>query len=249
MTFGEKLKEARKKIGLSQEQFAEKLNISRSAVAKWESDIGIPDVSNLKSIAKLLNVSIDSLLDVETDTSAEADTSAETDTSAEADTSAETDTSADAAAQIETDASIENNFEKCPEYKGYYQTIELVGWNDDVYNVIVLGQDKRFLYYKIREKRQYKYGLIGKKYITSVSKGNKIKDSAEEDTINIDSQYFCNKHVKLEIACDRGLIKGFFDFTNDNYLDVVIKSFDDKKVILSLGQELDTEQITKIEEI
>ena len=243
MTFGEKLKEARKKIGLSQEQFAEKLNISRSAVAKWESDIGIPDVSNLKSIAKLLNVSIDSLLDVETDTITE------TDTSAEADTSAETDTSADAAVQIETDASIENSFEKCPEYEGYYQTIELVGWNDDVYNVIVLGQDKRFLYYKIREKRQYKYGLIGKKYITSVSKGNKIKDSAEEDTINIDSQYFCNRHVKLEIACDRGLIKGFFDFTNDNYLDVVIKSFDDKKVILSLGQELETEQITKIEEI
>lgn len=231
MTFGEKLKEARKKIGLSQEQFAEKLNISRSAVAKWESDIGIPDVSNLKSIAKLLHTSIDSLLDVE------------------ADTSAETDTSADAAAQIETDASIENKFEECPEYAGYYQTIELVGWNDDVYNVIVLGQDKRFLYYKIREKRQYKYGLIGKKYITSVSKGNKIKDSAEEDTINIDSQYFCNRHVKLEIACDRGLIKGFFDFTNDNYLDVVIKSFDDKKVILSLGQELETEQITKIEEI
>ena len=229
MTFGEKLKEARKKIGLSQEQFAEKLNISRSAVAKWESDIGIPDVSNLKSIAKLLHTSIDSLLDVE------------------ADTSAETDTSADAAAQIETDASIENKFEECPEYAGYYQTIELVGWNDDVYNVIVLGQDKRFLYYKIREKRQYK--LIGKKYITSVSKGNKIKDSAEEDTINIDSQYFCNRHVKLEIACDRGLIKGFFDFTNDNYLDVVIKSFDDKKVILSLGQELETEQITKIEEI
>lgn len=225
MTFGEKLKEARKKTGLSQEQFAEKLNISRSAVAKWESDIGIPDVSNLKSIAKLLNVSIDSLLDVETDTSAEADV------------------------QIETDASIENKFEKCPEYAGYYQTIELVGWNDGVYNVIVLGQDKRFLYYKIREKKQYKYGLIGKKYITSVSKGNKIKDSAEEDTINIDSQYFCNKHVKLEIACDRGLIKGFFDFTNDNYLDVVIKSFDDKKVILSLGQELDIEQITKIEEI
>lgn len=243
MTFGEKLKEARKKIGLSQEQFAEKLNISRSAVAKWESNIGIPDVSNLKSIAKLLNVSIDSLLDVETDTSAEADTSTETDTSAEADTSA------DAAVQIETDASIENSFEKCPEYEGYYQTIELVGWNDDAYDVIVLGQDKRFLYYKIREKRQYKYGLIGKKYITSVSKGNKIKDSAEEDTINIDSQYFCNKHVKLEIACDRGLIKGFFDFTNDNYLDVVIKSFDDKNVILSLGHELETEQITKIEEI
>lgn len=63
MTFGEKLKAARNISGLSQEQFAEALNISRSAVAKWENNIGIPDVSNLKGISKLLNISIDSLLD------------------------------------------------------------------------------------------------------------------------------------------------------------------------------------------
>ena len=41
MTLGEKLKEARKKIGLSQEQLAEKLSVSRQAVSKWESDKGI----------------------------------------------------------------------------------------------------------------------------------------------------------------------------------------------------------------
>ena len=44
MTFGEKLKCARKEAGLSQEQLAEKLSVSRSAVAKWESDKGMPDV-------------------------------------------------------------------------------------------------------------------------------------------------------------------------------------------------------------
>ena len=60
MTFGEKLKEARKEAGLSQEQFAEKLSVSRSAVAKWESDKGIPDVNNLKLMAQLLvNISTD----------------------------------------------------------------------------------------------------------------------------------------------------------------------------------------------
>ena len=37
MTFGEKLKEARKEAGLSQDQLAEKLAVSRSAVAKWET--------------------------------------------------------------------------------------------------------------------------------------------------------------------------------------------------------------------
>lgn len=63
MTFGEKLKEARKEAGLSQEQFAEKLSVSRSAVAKWESDKGMPDVNNLKVIAQLLGISIDYLLD------------------------------------------------------------------------------------------------------------------------------------------------------------------------------------------
>lgn len=63
MTLGEKLKDARKQAGLSQEQLAEKLAVSRSAVAKWETDKGIPDVANLKAISKLLNVSIDYLLD------------------------------------------------------------------------------------------------------------------------------------------------------------------------------------------
>ena len=63
MTFGEKLKNARKEVGLSQEQLAEKLSVSRSAVAKWEAGNGMPDVDNLKAMAVLLNTSIDYLLD------------------------------------------------------------------------------------------------------------------------------------------------------------------------------------------
>ncbi|MBQ6314415.1 MAG: helix-turn-helix transcriptional regulator [Mogibacterium sp.] len=65
MTFGEKLKCARKEAGLSQEQFAEKMSVSRSAIAKWESDKGMPDVNNLKVMAQLLEVSLDYLLDEE----------------------------------------------------------------------------------------------------------------------------------------------------------------------------------------
>ena len=37
---------------LSQEQFAEKMSVSRSAVAKWETDKGLPDIENIKLIAK-----------------------------------------------------------------------------------------------------------------------------------------------------------------------------------------------------
>ncbi|MGN0490015.1 helix-turn-helix domain-containing protein [Ruminococcus sp.] len=62
MTLGEKLKEARKQTGLSQEQLSEKLGVSRSAVAKWETNKGIPDVDNLKALSQLLNVSVDYLL-------------------------------------------------------------------------------------------------------------------------------------------------------------------------------------------
>ena len=66
MTLGEKIREARKKCGFSQEQLAEKLSVSRSAIAKWETDKGLPDVGNLKMLARLLSVSVDQLLD-ETD--------------------------------------------------------------------------------------------------------------------------------------------------------------------------------------
>lgn len=71
MTLGEKIRESRRKCGLSQEQLAEKMSVSRSAVAKWETDKGLPDVGNLKLLGQLLHTSLDRLLD---DTE-EADTS------------------------------------------------------------------------------------------------------------------------------------------------------------------------------
>jgi transcriptional regulator with XRE-family HTH domain len=63
MTFGEKLKQARNEMGYSQEQLAETLAVSRSAIAKWETDKGMPDINNLKAISQILNVSIEYLLD------------------------------------------------------------------------------------------------------------------------------------------------------------------------------------------
>lgn len=63
MTLGEKLKSVRKSAGLTQEQLAEKLFVSRQAITKWEADKGMPDIENLKQLSKLLNISIDDLLD------------------------------------------------------------------------------------------------------------------------------------------------------------------------------------------
>ena len=63
MTLGEKIRAASRKCSFSQEQLAEKMSVSRSAIAKWETDKGLPDVGNLKTLARLLNVSVDHLLD------------------------------------------------------------------------------------------------------------------------------------------------------------------------------------------
>lgn len=62
LTLGEKIKEFRKRAGLSQEQLADKLSVSRQAITKWENDRGMPDINNLQCIANLFDVSIDSLV-------------------------------------------------------------------------------------------------------------------------------------------------------------------------------------------
>lgn len=62
MTFAEKLKSIRRRAGMSQEQLAEKLGVSRQAVTKWETDGGIPDIENMMAISTLFDISIDELL-------------------------------------------------------------------------------------------------------------------------------------------------------------------------------------------
>lgn len=62
MTLAEKLKSIRKQAGMSQEQLAEKLGVSRQAVTKWETDAGIPDIENVMAISALFDISMDELL-------------------------------------------------------------------------------------------------------------------------------------------------------------------------------------------
>ena len=62
MEFNEKLQELRKQKGLTQEELAEMLFVSRTAVSKWESGRGYPNIDSLKAIARFLGVTIDELL-------------------------------------------------------------------------------------------------------------------------------------------------------------------------------------------
>ena len=62
MLFNEKLKMLRKENNLTQEELAEKLNVSRQAITKWESGDGTPDIENLRQISILFNTTIDDLV-------------------------------------------------------------------------------------------------------------------------------------------------------------------------------------------
>lgn len=62
MIFSEKLQLIRRNKGFTQEQLAEKLNVSRQAVAKWESGQAFPDIANLIQISSIFNVTVDYLV-------------------------------------------------------------------------------------------------------------------------------------------------------------------------------------------
>lgn len=65
MEFHEKLQELRKSRGLTQEELAEDLYVSRTAISKWESGRGYPSIDSLREISKYFSVTIDDLLSSE----------------------------------------------------------------------------------------------------------------------------------------------------------------------------------------
>ena len=61
ITLGQFLSKRRKYMRLTQEELAEKVNVSKSAIAKWETDAGLPGRDNLLRLSKVMNVSLDEL--------------------------------------------------------------------------------------------------------------------------------------------------------------------------------------------
>ena len=79
MTFGEKLASIRKQANMTQNDLAEKLEVSRQAITKWESGKGFPDIDNLQKLSAIFSVSIDELINYKVETiKYEADTMTET---------------------------------------------------------------------------------------------------------------------------------------------------------------------------
>ncbi len=227
MTLGEKIKNLRAEKNITQEKLAEELNVSRSAIAKWESHGGVPELSNLIMISKLFDVSLDYLVGEEKNKN------------------------------IKTDEEIIGLAGSA--YTGKVCNVDLVGWNDGCNEVLFINEDKDFFYYKRIEKKsifdknkkEILFGAIGKKHIKSievVSDGTRMQIESEvKDNININ--YFCGKHVKIELAKKEGIIAGFFDFKDDDYIDVIPETIKDDKIIVGFGAELNISDVTKIEGI
>lgn len=62
MTTGEKITYERKRLGLTQQQFADELGVTRQTVSRWESDLAFPETDTLIKMSKMFNCSIDYLL-------------------------------------------------------------------------------------------------------------------------------------------------------------------------------------------
>ena len=63
MSLGNSLFNARKKAGLSQEEVAEKLGVSRQTISKWELDETLPDIQQSKKLSRLYHLTLDELID------------------------------------------------------------------------------------------------------------------------------------------------------------------------------------------
>ena len=59
MTIGSRITAERKRMGLSQEELADKIGVSRQAVSKWETDMSAPDAFNLITLSEVLGTSVE----------------------------------------------------------------------------------------------------------------------------------------------------------------------------------------------
>ena len=61
-TIGDRIKFHRKRLGMTQEQLAERMGVSAQAVSKWENNLSCPDISVLPELAAIFGISVDELL-------------------------------------------------------------------------------------------------------------------------------------------------------------------------------------------
>ena len=212
MNIGEQIKQLRKQRGLSQEQLAEQLMVSRAAVAKWESNNGVPDIENLKRLSEVFDVTIDELVK--------------------------------GACIISAEQKCSNGSYYAP-FIGKKCTVEMIDWNDGIFDSYIVNQDEKFLYYVTIEKKSTQIGALSKRYVERIilSEKKNVADISEGGEVN--KEYFVNKTVDIYLE-DKKFFSGIFG-KDTELLGVGLQNIGEMYVTLVSGVELEVKQITKIE--
>ncbi len=227
MSLGEIISERRKVLKLSQEQLAEALSVSRSAVAKWENNHGVPDIENLKALSGTLGISIDEMLGNDINSNID-----------------EKKTSDDYSARRD---------ERVQKYLSKRCMVDLAGWNNGISAGYLVNQDEDFLYYVATEKKNVYPGFLAKKYVTEIAE-RKEKDKYPVNTGDyncINREYFVGKKVRIELY-EKRFLDGLFGGRETEYLNAQIIACLPDKLLIEVENkiseiEIPLEEITKVQ--
>lgn len=213
MTLGNKIATLRRENFYTQEQLAEKLNVSRQSVSKWESDLTYPETDKLKKLSLLFGVSIDYLL---------------------LDSHEDTFKINNYQTPVDNMASIDYS-----SFFGNWCNIDLKNWNFGEYSkVIIIGQNDEYLFfYSTNRKSILKLGMVLKKHIDSVRKLATIKKTKEytiEHTIPLEIntdpfKLFLGKNCDIQIDAENFVE---FLFTTDDYQNIKLISVSENSIVI-----------------
>ncbi len=217
---GEMIAKKRAELSLSQEELAGRLCVSRSAIAKWETGKGTPDVENLKALAALFQVSVDELLGGEPKR-----------------------------VEPVVEASDFTGNIVLPEERtleAYYLkkcSVELDGWNNGFTEGYIVGEDRDFLFYVIPGKKTVEVGAVRKATIVAIREEKERKPVVKEDWPSVDRNFFVGKVGSVWLV-DEKLID--WSFREKEFIDVPVLEFSEERVVIMAGKEFKTEEVAEI---
>lgn len=215
---GDMIAKKRAELSLSQEELAEKLCVSRSAIAKWETGKGTPDVENIKALANLFQISVDSLLGMDVK---EQSVSPEETVEYKG---------------MPDERTLEAYyFKKC--------SVELSGWNNGFTDGYIVGEDREFLFYVIPGKKKMEAGAIRKATIVSVTEEKERKTVDKTNWPAVDRDYFVGKNASVWLV-DEKLID--WSFREKEFVDVPVLEFSAERVVIMAGKDFKTEEVAEI---
>ena len=217
---GELIVKKRAELSLSQEELAERLCVSRSAIAKWETGKGTPDVVNLKALAALFQMSVDELLGIESKEKGKKDETYNPEENK----------------VIPEERTLEPYyFKKC--------SVELSGWNNGFVDGYIVGEDREYLFYIIPEKKFLEVGAVKKSTVVSITEGKVRKPAEKENWPLVDRNFFVGKVGSVWLT-DEKLID--WSFREKEFVDVPVLEFSAERVVIMAGKEFKTEEVAEI---